>query len=73
MLCRNGMEAARIAVALVPGEGQVTSSDSQPSAGVRLNIHDEPDRARIAGGRSCSLLLVELCFEPSAKEPDPAA
>jgi hypothetical protein len=72
MLCRDRVETTRVAVALVAREGELASSDGEPSPGVLLNVNDESDRTRITGSRSCGLHVFELRFEPSAEEADRA-
>jgi hypothetical protein len=73
MLRRDRLKTTRVAVALVAREGQLASSDGEPSHGVRLDVNDESDRASIAGCCSCGLQVFELGFEPPAQEVDCAA
>lgn len=67
------METTRVAVALVAWEGELTSSDGEPSRGALLNVHNEPDRTRISGSCSCGVHIGELRFEPSVQDTNCAA
>ena len=73
VLRRDRAETARVPVALVAREGQLSSSDREPARGSLLNVDDESHRARIAGGGSCGFHVLELRFEPSAQEAHRAA
>ena len=70
---RDRVETTRVAVALVAWEGELASSDGEPSRGALLNLNNESDRARVAGSCSCGVHVFELCFEPSAHEANCAA
>ena len=73
MFCRDRVETTRVAVSLVAREGELASSDGQPSARVLLNVNKEADRTRIASSCSCGLQVFELRLEPSAQETNRAA
>ena len=70
---RDRMETTRVAVALVAWEGELASSDGEPSRGVLPNVDNEPDRTRISGSCSCGVHVGELCFEPSVHDTNCAA
>ena len=59
MSCRDRVETTCVAVALVAWEGELASSDGEPSRGVLLNVNNESDRARIAGSCSCGVHVFE--------------
>jgi hypothetical protein len=67
------VETTRVAVSLVAREGELASSDGEPSAGVLLNVNNEADGVRIASSCSCGLQVIELRFEPSTQEANRAA
>jgi hypothetical protein len=73
MLCGDRAKTTCVAVALVAREWELAPAYREPAAGAWLDVDDEPDRARIARCCSCSLLVCELRFEPSAQEMDCAA
>ena len=73
VLCRDRVEPACVAVALVTRERELASADGEPSPHTFLHVDDEPNRSGIAGSCFRRLHVVELCFEASAQEPDGSA